>query len=152
MPNQSSIEKEIDLKAPVSRVWKAITDHHQFGEWFRVNLEGPFVEGQPAAGQITWPAYTHVRMTVTVQKITPETYFSYTWHPYAMDPTIDYAKEPPTLVEFILTPTATGTHLKVIESGFEKLSAARRAEAFPKNDGGWAQQMTNIETYVTQNP
>jgi uncharacterized protein YndB with AHSA1/START domain len=148
----NTIEKEIELKAPISRVWKAITDHRQFGEWFRVNLEGPFVAGQPAAGQITWPSYTHVRMHLIVKEITPETYFSYTWHPYAMDPKVDYTKESPTLVEFFLTPTATGTHLKVVESGFEKLSPTRRAEAFPKNDGGWEQQMGNIETYVTQNP
>jgi uncharacterized protein YndB with AHSA1/START domain len=150
MPN--TIEKEIELKAPVSRVWKALTDYRQFGEWFRVKLEGPFIAGQPTAGQITWPSYTHVRMESVVQEITPETYFSYTWHPFAMDPAVDYSKEPPTLVELMLTPTATGTHLKVIESGFDKLSPARCGEAFPKNDGGWAQQMGNIDIYVTQNP
>src|SRR5688500_18790237 len=96
------IEKTIDLKAPVSRVWKALTDYREFGAWFRVKLEGPFVPGKASGGQITYPGYEHVRMQVIVQKIEPERLFSFTWHPYAVEPGIDYSKETPTLVEFTL--------------------------------------------------
>ena len=146
------IEKQIELAAPVSRVWRALTDYREFGEWFRVKLEGPFVVGQGSGGYITWPGYEHLRMEVAVQKIQPEEYFSYTWHPYAIDPKVDYSKETPTLVEFTLEKTRKGTLLKVIESGFDKIPAERRQEAFRMNDNGWAQQIRNIEAYVAQNP
>jgi uncharacterized protein YndB with AHSA1/START domain len=39
------VEKTIELRAPVSRVWRALTDHVEFGAWFRVRLDGPFVPG-----------------------------------------------------------------------------------------------------------
>jgi uncharacterized protein YndB with AHSA1/START domain len=146
------IEKQIDLEAPVSRVWRALTDYREFGEWFRVKLEGPFVAGKVAGGFITWPGYEHLRMEVVVQKIEPERYFSYTWHPYAIDPKVDYSKETPTLVEFTLEESAKGTLLKVTESGFEKISSARRLEAFRMNDNGWAQQLKNIESHVAEKP
>jgi uncharacterized protein YndB with AHSA1/START domain len=102
------IEKQIDLKAPVSKVWRALTDYREFGEWFRVKLEEPFVAGQVSGGQLTHPGYEHLRMEVVVQKVEPERYFSYTWHPYAIDPTVDYSQETPTLVEFRLEKSAKG--------------------------------------------
>ena len=142
------IEKTVELKAPVSRVWTALTDYRQFGEWFGVKLEDPFVAGQPSRGQITFPGYEHLKLELVVQKIEPQTLFSYTWHPYAMDPKIDYSLEPPTLVEFTLEPIAGGTLLRVSESGFDKIPSHRRLEAFRKNGEGWAQQMTRIEAYI----
>jgi uncharacterized protein YndB with AHSA1/START domain len=145
---EQQIEKQIEIAAPVSRVWKALTDSKQFGEWFLVKMDGPFVAGEPIGGQITHPGYEHVRMEIVIKEIKPETYFSYTWHPYAVKPEIDYSKEEPTLVEFFLEAKGDGTLLKVTESGFEKVPAERRAEAFKRNDGGWAQQMKNIEAYV----
>jgi uncharacterized protein YndB with AHSA1/START domain len=144
------IEKRIELKAPQSRVWRAITDHREFGTWFRVSLAGPFATGREAVGQITHPGYEHVRWRAVVQQIEPETLFSFTWHPYAIDPNVDYSHETPTLVEFRLSPTATGTLLVVTESGFDHVPAARRDEAFRKNDGGWAAQMQNIEAHVAR--
>ena len=144
------IEKQIDLKAPVSRVWRALTDYREFGEWFRVKMEGPFVVGQVSRGQITHPGYEHVRMEVVVQKIEPERYFSYTWHPYAIDPKADYSKETPTLVEFTLEKSAKGTLLMVTESGFDKIPSDRRLEAFRMNENGWGQQLKNIESYVAE--
>ncbi|MGO8987143.1 MAG: SRPBCC family protein [Terriglobales bacterium] len=144
------IEKRIELKPPISRVWRALTDYREFGEWFRVKLEGPFVEGQVSRGQITHPGYEHVKWEAVVQKMEPEQFFSFSWHPYSIDPKIDYSKEPSTLVEFRLEKTATGTLLLLTESGFEKIPAHRRAEAFRMNDGGWTQQMKNIENHVTQ--
>lgn len=144
------IEKQIELKAPVSEVWRALTDHREFGEWFRVKLEGPFVPGQVSRGQITYPGYEHLKWEATVQKMEPEKLFSFTWHPYAVDPKTDYSNEPPTLVEFTLQKTANGTLLTVTESGFDKIPSGRRLEAFRMNDGGWAEQMKNIEKHVTQ--
>jgi uncharacterized protein YndB with AHSA1/START domain len=146
------IEKQIDLKVTVSRVWRALTDYREFGEWFRVKLEGPFVVGQEARGQILHPGYEHVRMTMGVQRIEPERLFSYTWHPYGVDPKIDYSKETPTLVEFRLEKSAKGTLLMMTESGFDKVPAERRLEAFRMNDKGWIQQMKNIENYVSERP
>jgi uncharacterized protein YndB with AHSA1/START domain len=146
------IEKRVELKAPVSRVWRALTDYREFGTWFGVKLEGPFVRGQSAGGQITYPGWEHVRMQLVVQKMEPEKRFSFTWHPYAVDPKADYSQETPTLVEFTLGKTAGGTLLVVTESGFDRIPAARRAEAFRMNDGGWATQMNSIAKHVTQQP
>jgi uncharacterized protein YndB with AHSA1/START domain len=146
------IEKQIDLKAPVSRVWRALTDYREFGEWFRVKLEGPFVAGKEARGKITHPGYEHLQMTMVVQKIEPERLFSYTWHPYAIDPKVDYSQETPTVVEFTLEKSAKGTLLKVTESGFDKVPSDRRLEAFRMNENGWGQQVKNIESYVADKP
>lgn len=144
------IEKHIELKAPQSRVWRALTDYREFGEWFRVKLEGPFLPGKTARGYITWPGYEHLLMEVAVQKLEPEHFFSFTWHPYAIDPKVDYSKETPTLVEFKLEKTANGTALTVTESGFEKIPRERFADAFRMNEDGWTQQLKNIEAYVAK--
>ena len=149
---ENRIEKQIELKAPVSRVWRALTDYREFGEWFRVKLDGPFIPGKTSTGHITWPGYEHLRWEAVVQDMEPEQYFSYTWHPYAIDPSVDYSTETPTLVEFRLEKTASGTLLIVSESGFEDVPSERRLEALRKNEGGWAQQMKNIETYVAEKP
>jgi uncharacterized protein YndB with AHSA1/START domain len=142
------IEKRIELKAPLSRVWRALTDHREFGEWFGVKLQGPFVAGELAQGQITIRGYEHVRWQAVVQKIEPETLFSFTWHPYGIDAKVDYSKETPTLVEFRLQQSTSGTVLLLTESGFDQVPADRRAEAFRMNDGGWTEQMKNIESHV----
>lgn len=144
------IEKSIELKAPVSRVWKALTDYREFGEWFRVRLEGPFVPGQVSRGRITYPGYEHLQMEVVVQKMEPERLFSFTWHPYAVDPKKDYSKEPSTLVEFILENKAKGTLLRITESGFGKLPNKRRDEAFRMNEEGWSAQLVNISHHLEQ--
>jgi uncharacterized protein YndB with AHSA1/START domain len=149
---ENQIEKRIEIASPVSRVWRALTDSRQFGEWFLVKMDGPFVAGQPAGGQITHPGYEHVRMEIVVKAIEPETLFSFTWHPYAIDPKVDYSQEESTLIEFRLQPTAGGTLLTVTETGFDKIPAARRAEAILRNDSGWAQQMKNIQAYVSKIP
>jgi uncharacterized protein YndB with AHSA1/START domain len=146
------IEKQIELKAPVSRVWRALTDYREFGAWFRVALEGPFIAGQSTRGHITYPGYEHLVMNVIVQRIEPEMQFSFTWHPYAIDPKADYSAETPTLVEFTLTPSGDGTLLTVIESGFAKLPQHRRDEAFRMNSNGWEIQMQNIAAYVGEHP
>lgn len=150
------IEKRSELKAPVSRVWRALTDYREFGEWFRVKLDGPFVAGQISRGHITYPGCEHIRWEAVVQKMEPERLFSFTWpHPKSLDKadySPDYSGEPVTLVEFRLEKTATGTLLLLTESGFDKLPADRRLEAFRRNEGGWAEQMKNIENYVQQKP
>jgi len=147
---ENVIEKRIELKAPVARVWRALTDSREFGEWFHVRFEGPFVPGQAVRGQITHPGYEHLQMEIVVQKMEPERLFSYTWHPYAVDPSTDYSQETPTLVEFRLEEIANGTRLLLTESGFENIPAHRRAQAFRMNDGGWTQQIRNIERHVAQ--
>jgi uncharacterized protein YndB with AHSA1/START domain len=145
---ENKIERQIELKAPVARVWRALTDYREFGEWFRVKLEGPFAEGRTARGRITHPGYEHVVWQVTVVRMEPESLFSFTWHPYGVDPKVDYSKETPTLVEFRLEKTAAGTLLRLTESGFEKVPAARRDEAFRMNGNGWSAQMKNIESHL----
>jgi uncharacterized protein YndB with AHSA1/START domain len=147
---ENRIEKRIELKAPISRVWRALTDHREFGQWFRVKIDGPFLAGQVSRGQVTYPGYEDLKWAAVVQKMEPERLFSFTWHPYAVDPNEDYSAEPPTLVEFTLEKTANGTLLTVTESGFDKIPADRRLEAFRMNDGGWTEQMKNIERHVAQ--
>jgi uncharacterized protein YndB with AHSA1/START domain len=145
---KNTIEKRIELKAPVSRVWRALTDYQQFGEWFRVKLDAPFAPGEISRGHITYPGYEHIQWEATVRKMEPERFFSFTWHPYAVDPAIDYSKEPTTLVEFRLEAKDGGTVLSLTESGFDAIPKERQFEAFRMNDGGWTEQMTNIERYV----
>lgn len=148
---KNRIEKSIELKAPISRVWSALTDHEKFGEWFRVKLDGPFIPGQVSRGHITYPGYEYVKWEAVVQKMEPEHFFSYTWHPYAVDPKVDYSKEPSTLVEFRLEKIPNGTLLTVTETGFENLPSHRQLDALRMNDSGWATQLNNIEKYVAQN-
>src|SRR5579859_4187598 len=103
----------------------------------RVKIEARFIPGQTARGQILHPGYEHLTWEAVIQNIEPERLFSFSWHPYAVDPAIDYSGETPTLVEFRLEPTGDGTLLTVTESGFDKIPAHRRADAFSKNDNGW---------------
>jgi uncharacterized protein YndB with AHSA1/START domain len=138
------IEKQTELRAPVSRVWRVLTDYREFGEWFRVKLDGPFVPGHISRGQITYPGYEHVKWEAFVQKMEPERLFSVTW------PQLDYSMETATLVEFRLEKTASGTLLLLTESGFDKIPSDRRLEAVRMNDGGWTEQMKNIESYVAK--
>ncbi len=143
------IEKHILLRAPRSRVWRAITNSEEFGKWFGVRIEGPFLLSCSVAGKITTKGYEHLKFQLDIEAIEPESYFAYRWHPYAIDPNVDYSKEPTTLVEFRLEETAQGTALRVIESGFERIPLARRSEALRMNEGGWGAQMGNIERHVT---
>jgi uncharacterized protein YndB with AHSA1/START domain len=142
------IEKTIVLRAPRSRVWRALANAEEFGVWFRVKLEGRFETGARVRGQITYPGYEHVTLELTVERMEPERRFSYRWHPYAVEPGVDYSHEPTTLVEFVLEDVDGGTRLTVTESGFSALSPARRDEAFRSNEGGWAEQLGNIERHV----
>ncbi len=131
-------------------MWRALTNAAEFGEWFGVKLTSPFAQGAPVRGQITYPGYEHLTLEMIVERIEPEHYFAYRWHPHAVDPKADYSQEPTTLVEFRLEETAGGTLLTITESGFDRIPLARRAEAFRSNDGGWTQQAANIERHVAQ--
>jgi uncharacterized protein YndB with AHSA1/START domain len=142
------IRKTITLRAPRSRVWRALTDPAQFGEWFGARLTGKFVPGQRLRGPITIPGYDHLSFEVIVEQMEPERLFSWRWQPGG-DPDVDPA-EPMTLVVFELEDVPGGTQLRVVESGFDRVPAARRAEAFRKNDEGWGIQLKNIERYVTE--
>ena len=148
MASSDRIEKQVVLRATRARVWRALTNHEEFGTWFRVKLDGPFVAGQTLRGHITHPGYEHVIMELDVERIEPERLFSYRWHPYAIDPKVDYKAEPSTLVELRLDEAPGGTKLTVTESGFDRIPAHRRDEAFRMNEGGWAQQLVNIERHV----
>jgi len=144
------IEKKILLHAPRTRVWRALTDPKAFGEWFGVVLAGPFIPGARVRGKITIKGYEHVTFEIAVERLEPERVFSWRWHPYAVEPGVDYSAEPTTLVVFELEDQADGTTLTVVESGFDRIPAGRRAEAYRMNDQGWAGQMKSIEAYVAQ--
>ena len=142
------IEKSIDIAAPVERVWRALTDHEEFGAWFRVRLDGPFVPGETSLGRITHPGYEHLKWEARVVAMEPPRRFAFTWHPYAVDPHKDYSGEPPTRVEFRLEPEGGGTRLTVTESGFDSIPAGRRDEALRMNEGGWEQQVGNVRAHA----
>ena len=146
--NTDRIEKNVLLRAPKARVWRALTDANEFGSWFGVKLESGFAVGQSAAGHITNPGYEHLTMKVEVERMEAEKLFSFRWHPNATDPKKDYSAEPTTLVEFRLEEVADGTLLTVVESGFDQLPPERRADAFRGNSAGWAQQMERIKRHV----
>ena len=142
------IEKEIVINAPRSRVWKALTDHEQFGQWFGISLAGPFVAGQKVSGVLKIAEYANVSLSFHVDAVEPERRFAYRWHPYPMDPEADYSKEEPTLVEFLLEDVPGGTRLAVTESGFDKVPAERRVMALQMNTRGWDIQLANIQRHV----
>ncbi|EJL77266.1 hypothetical protein PMI15_04804 [Polaromonas sp. CF318] len=143
------IERSVHINTAPSKVWKALTQAEEFGNWFGVALKGKtFSAGQQVQGHITIAGYEHVLFDVLIERVEPETLFSYRWHPYAVDPAVDYSKEPTTLVEFTLKAASGGTLLTVVESGFDRIPVARRVEALRMNTGGWEGQMVNIQKYV----
>ena len=155
------IQKEVLLRAPLARVWQAITDSKQFGSWFGVKFSGPFKAGEHIVGAIApttvdpkvaemQKPYTGMKFEITIDRIEPQKLFSFRWHPFAIDPKVDYSKEKTTLVEFNLKEVPGGVMLPVTESGFDGVPLSRRAEAFKMNEGGWAAQMTLIEKYLAK--
>jgi len=155
------IQKSVLLKAPLARVWKALTDSKEFGEWFGVKFEGPFVAGAPLHGIITptnadlavakmQQPYAGRAFDITVDRIEPQHLFSFRWHPYAIEPNVDYSEEPATLVVFALEEKSNGVLLTVTESGFDRIPLDRRAKAFTANEGGWTMQMTLLEKHLAR--
>jgi uncharacterized protein YndB with AHSA1/START domain len=142
------IEKRLEVSAKRSRVWRAISDADEFGAWFGMKLDRPFAAGATVLGRLTIPGYEHISLEMQVQRIEPEGYFSYRWHPYPMNPEVDYSAEPITLVEFRLEETAGGTAVTITESGFDRLPSTRRAEAFRMNEAGWTGQSKKLASYV----
>lgn len=153
------IKKQILLRAPQSRVWRALTDATEFGSWFGIKLHGPFVAGTAVQGELTGTtvneeiaaaqqAYAGLRFEIVVDQIEPERLICFRWHPYAIEPGVDYSAEPMTLVSFTLEEAAGGVQLTVVESGFDRIPLERRAKAFAANEGGWEVQVTLIEAYL----
>ena len=138
------IERQVTLDAPRSRVWRALTDVAQFNAWFGVKLSAPFVPGAEVSGQITIRDYDHVTMTIWIETMEPERFFSFRWHPYAIEPGVDYAAEPTTLVSFTLEDSGQGTRLTIVESGFDAIPESRRAKAFAMNSSGWSGQAEDL--------
>jgi uncharacterized protein YndB with AHSA1/START domain len=142
------IEKTVVLRAPRARVWQALTDARSFGEWFGVELAGPFAPGARVSGRITHEDYQHVPFELTVERMEPERLFAWRWHPHQIDPAVDYSTEPATLVVFELAEVADGTRLTVVETGFDGIPLSRRATAYRGNDEGWAAHVVAIERYL----
>lgn len=145
------IERKVMINAPRSRVWRAVADAGEFGDWFGVSFKGKkFVAGKYTQGKITYPGYEHLTMDVLIEKIQPEQLLSWRWHPAAIDPKVDYSDEPTTLVVFELQEVQGGTLLSVVESGLDKIPLARRADVFRMNSSGWDEQMENIKKHVAK--
>jgi uncharacterized protein YndB with AHSA1/START domain len=142
------IEKQVTFEAPRSRVWRAITDVEQFNKWFGVSLTTPFTPGAEVSGKINIPKYDHVTMTIWIETMEPERFFSFRWHPYAIEEGVDYSAEPTTLVSFALEEVPGGTELTIVESGFDAIPEERRAKAFSMNSSGWAGQAENIRKFL----
>jgi uncharacterized protein YndB with AHSA1/START domain len=147
------IEKSIDLKAPIERVWHALTDYQEFGTWFGVKLDGPFIPGKITSGQMSGKScggHEHLKWEATIKQMEAPHLFSLTWHPYAVEPILDYSQETPTLVEFRLEKTADGTRVTVVETGFDSLPLHRKPDALRMNNNGWEIQLRNIQAHVTK--
>jgi uncharacterized protein YndB with AHSA1/START domain len=151
-PSSDRIEKHVILDAPRSRVWQALTDVSQFNSWFGVSLTTPFEPGAEVSGTISIKSYEHVTMRIWIETMDPERFFSFRWHPYAVEPGVDYSVEPTTLVTFTLEDVPGGTKLTIVESGFDAIPASRRAKAFSMNDKGWTGQAENIRTFLIDTP
>jgi uncharacterized protein YndB with AHSA1/START domain len=142
------IERQVVIRAPRSRVWRALTDSKEFGAWFGVSVDGAFAPGARVRGRITHEGAEHLTWDITIDRMEPERLFSWRWHPYAVEPGIDYSAERPTLVVFELEDVQGGTRLTVVESGFDDVPLARRAQAYRMNSEGWTIQTGAIERYV----
>jgi uncharacterized protein YndB with AHSA1/START domain len=146
------IEREILLKASRSRVWRALANSEEFGKWFGMDTNGEkFEPGKIIHARITACGHENLEFELVIDKVEPERVFSYRWHPYAIDPAVDYSPEPMTTVMFELSDVDGGTLLKLVESGFDALPAERLAEAYRMNSRGWDGQLKNIEKYVGTN-
>ncbi len=159
MTTTDRIEKRTVLRAPLPRVWTAISDAKQFGTWFGLELDGPFVAGAALTGRIAptkvdaevakmMEPHVGKKLDLVIEAIEPMRRFAFRWHPFAIDPSVDYSKEPMTLVELVLEEAPGGTRLTITESGFDRIPLARRAKAFSANDGGWTAQAKLIEKYL----
>lgn len=145
------IERKILLKAPRARVWRALSNAEEFGSWFGVALKGKgFTAGQQVQGKVTYPGYEHVVLKLSIERVEPERLLSWRWHPAAIDASVDYSQEPTTLVVFELRDAEGGTLLSVVETGFDEVPPARRAEVFRLNSSGWTEQMESIEKYLAR--
>ena len=157
--NTDRIEKKVLLRAPRQRVWRAISDSGEFGSWFGVRFDGPFVAGAAMTGRIVpttvdeevarmQKPHEGAAFEFSVDRIDPPRLFSFRWHPYAVEPGVDYSKEPATLVVFELEEAAGGTMLTVSESGFDSIPLHRRAKASTANEQGWTVQTRLIGQYL----
>lgn len=146
---QNHIEKIVELSAPISRVWSALTDHTQFGEWFHVRLDGPFEVGATTTGQITYPGHEDMKWVSLTEEMTPESRFVFSWPPGAVDPDTEYAADAKVTVAFGLEPTEHGTRLTITETGFNQFPEKKRLDVLRSNTEGWNIQARNIEDYVT---
>jgi uncharacterized protein YndB with AHSA1/START domain len=144
------IEKRIVLRAPRAVVWRALTSAEEFGSWFGAKIAGPFVPGARLRGQVTHKGYEHLTLDITIERMEPERLFSWRWHPQTIDQAVDDAADPTTLVTFELQDAPEGTLLTVVESGFDAIPLAHRANAYRRNEGGWTAQMENIQKHVGQ--
>jgi len=153
------IVKQILLSSPIARVWHAIGDSQAFGSWFGVSLEGAFIAGKRLKAKIVptavdaevakqQKAYEGKAFDLFIERVEPMKRLSFRWHPYAVEPGVDYSDEPTTLVAFDLREVPGGTEVTVTESGFDQIPLERRAKAFEMNAGGWAMQMRLIEKYL----
>ncbi|MGU7773972.1 SRPBCC family protein [Burkholderia sp. MR1-5-21] len=162
MTQQSDrIEKQTLLPAPLDRVWEAVSNSGEFGMWFGVTFDGPFVAGQRLFGRITpttvdadvakaQEPYAGAVFEIVVDRVEPQRLFSFRWHPFAINPSIDYSSEPMTLVTFALDEQPDGTQLTLTESGFDQVMAERRAKAYEMNDHGWTAQMMLVGKYLAK--
>jgi len=159
--NTDRIEKKILLRAPLQRVWRALSDSTQFGAWFGVKFDAPFTPGARITGKIVGTTvdadvakaqkqYEHIPFEITIDRIEPERLFFFRWHPNAVEPGVDYSKEPTTLISFTLKEVANGVMLTVTESGFDQIPLARRAKAFTANEQGWGMVIQLIEKYLAK--
>ena len=146
--DQDRIEKVVELAAPVARVWKALTDHEEFGAWFHVKLDNPFVVGAPTTGRITYPGHEDMEWVSVTERMDPERVFAFSWPPSAVDPDTKYADDAKVLVEFRLEPTERGTRLTITETGFLQFPDSKRLEVLRSNTEGWNIQAGNIAAYV----
>ena len=145
--NEHTITRQIEIKAPVAKVWDALVDYKKFGTWFRVNLESPFVVGKKNYGHITWPGYEDVKWEAEVKAMETNKLFSFSW-PHGKNYEDNPNSNHWTLVEFRLEEIPGGTLLTVTESGLEKLPPDRRSEAYRDNSGGWSIQVKNIKEFT----
>lgn len=148
---EDCIKKVVELAAPVSRVWRALTDYREFGQWFRVSLDGPFEPGAVSTGKMTYPGHEGHPWRAVVERMEPERLFSFRWNVSDARSDTPAAEPATTHVEFHLEPSPGGTRLTIMESGFSAIPENRRIEIMRGNKDGWEIQSVNVAAHVAAN-
>lgn len=127
-----SVIVERDIAHPPEKLWRALTQPHLIAEWLMRTEDFQAVTGHTFRLSGDWGGVECEVLTVEPGKT-----LAYTWNHVHDDPAYDLRS----VVSFTLTPTATGTLLRMEQTGFRP----EQKQAFGGARHGWQEHFTNLE-------